>query len=285
MKKTKKYFFNYATVGPMNKEIYDVARVFLDDYYYLGPPEVVCKYEEHAPKLALEASKLLNCEPDEITYLKNTTEGINIAADILPLGVGDEVLILKKEYPASLLVWSKKSKTDGIKLKIIDGRNSKEAVCNLLAAISHKTKAIIISWAQCHDGYLPDLNELSTICRARGVYLIVDGVQGIGNRVLDLQKTPLDILVCGGQKYLGGIVGIGFMYVNKKIMPQLRETKIGIRSVLGFGDGSYQLKQSAGRFQDGTMNLLGIVCLARALRRLNQLGIKNIENKNYEITV
>jgi selenocysteine lyase/cysteine desulfurase len=28
--------------------------------------------------------------------------------------------------------------------------------------------------------------------------LVVDGIQGVGNSVLDVRETPVDILACGG---------------------------------------------------------------------------------------
>lgn len=260
----------------MGKPAYKAASRFLKEYFEVGPPEVLLRYEPYIEKLAEEASRLLSCEKEEITYIKNTTEGIFLASEALPLCPGDEVLVWCNEYPATLLAWTKKRK-DAIEVRIIPGQENAQVVDSLMSAIGPKTKAITIAWAQHYDGFLPDLKRLGTLCRERGIYLIVDGVQGVGVRSINLRETPVDILICGGQKYLGAIVGIGFMYVRKGIIPQLKDIKIGIRSVEGFDAQSYTLRSTARRFEDGTVNLLGVVALHAALSHINTLGIQTIE--------
>jgi cysteine desulfurase/selenocysteine lyase len=279
MPKYRKVFFSYATVAPMSELAYKASRQFLDEFYMIGPPEVIYKYDPLIDELAVEAARLLNCQPEDVTYTKNTTEGITIASEALPLNPGDEVLILGNEYPANILPWLKK-RQEGVTITVIDGTNSKLAYEKLLTAASSVTKVISISSCQYYDGFILDLARLSRFCRERNIFLVLDAVQTVGIRQIDLQKTPVDFLLCGGQKYLQAGMGIGFMYVNPDVLPVLRDTKVGIRSMMRFDDQSYTLKNSAARFQDGTQNLAGIVALHAALKRVNTLGIKNIEKQN-----
>ncbi len=278
----KKIFFGYGAVGFMGKEAYTSASRFLDEYYNIGPPDVLYKYDPYVGKLKEEVAKLLNCDPTEITYVKNTTEGTHIATEALPLTSGDQVLLLGNEYPASLLSWLKKKK-EGIDVTVIPGKDSDQAFEELIRHIGPKTKVVAISWAQHYDGYMTDLDRLSAICRKQGIFLVVDAVQAVGIRSLDLKKTSVDILMCGGQKYLGCIMGIGFIYVNKNIMGCLKDTKVGIRSMKGFDESSYELKDTAARFEDGTQNLLGIIALHAAIKQINKVGIRALEQKNLEL--
>jgi len=89
--------------------------------------------------------------------------------------------------------------------------------------------------------------------------------------------------VCGGQKYLRAGMGIGFMYVNRNVMPVLRDSKAGIRSVEHFDENSYVLKSTAARFQDGTQNVSGLAALHAALKETNAVGMDAIEQKNLEL--
>jgi cysteine desulfurase/selenocysteine lyase len=225
---------------------------------------------------------LLNCDPSEITYTKNTTEGIHIASEALPLEKGDEVLVLANEYPANLLPWLKKKK-DGVSVRLIGGRDNVKAFEELVASISPTTRAIAISSSQSYDGYMFDLAMLSKLCQEKDIFLILDAVQSVGVRKIDLQKTPVDFLLCGGQKYLRAGMGIGFMYVNKRTIPKLKDFKVGIRSMQSFDETSYILKNNAARFQDGTQNLSGIVALIAALRQVNEIGIEAIEARNLNL--
>lgn len=279
---TEKKFFSYATVAPMSRTAYEAARDFMADFYRYGPPEVLYRYDRLADEMADEAARLINSAPDEVTYLKNTTEGIVIASEALPLGTGDEVLVLGNEYPANLLPWLRK-RQDGVTVTVVTGRDNEAAFGRLLEAIGPRTKAISISSAQRYDGFMPDLALLSGVCRERGIFLVVDAVQHIGARTIDVAQTPVDILVCGGQKYLRAGMGIGFMYVRKAIIPILRDTRVGIRSMERFDEDSYVLKDTAARFQDGTQNVAGLAALHAALQEINALGMETIQAKGLEI--
>ncbi len=279
---SEKSFFNYATVAPMSRTAYEAARTFMDDFYQYGPPEVLHRYDLLADNMATEAARLINCSSDEITYLKNTTEGIIIASEALPLRCGDEVLVLGNEYPANLLPWLRK-RQEGVKVKVITGSDSEGAFRRLIETIGPRTKAISMSSAQRYDGFMPNLALLSGKCRDLGIFLVVDAVQHIGARTVDVSKTPVDILVCGGQKYLRAGLGIGFMYVSRSVMPALRDSRVGIRSVEHFDEDSYILKGTAARFQDGTQNMPGLAALHSALREINNIGMDAIEQKNLAI--
>lgn len=279
---SEKIVFNYATVAPMSRTAYEAARTCMADFYQYGPPEVLYRYDSLADDVATEAARLLNCVPDEITYLKNTSEGIMMASEALPLMRGDEVLVLGNEYPANLLPWLRK-RQDGVTVKVITGCDSEGAFLRLLESIGPHTKAISMSSAQRYDGFMPNLPLLSGVCREMGIFLVIDAVQHIGARTLDLAATPVDIVVCGGQKYLRAGMGIGFMYVNKSLMPALRDGKVGIRSTEHFDEDSYVLKNTAARFQDGTQNITGLAALHAALQEINTIGMNGIEEKNLEI--
>lgn len=278
-KPKNKIFFNYATVGLLNMSAYKAVLKFLAEYYYMGPPEVLEKYENHINKMASEASVLLNCSPDEITYIKNTSEGIIIASEALPINSGDQIILMSGEYPANFLPWLKKKK-DGAEVKIIKTKNSELAYKKLIKSITQKTKVVSISWGQCYDGFLPNLKKLSEICQKNSAFLVVDGVHGVGTRVLDLQKTNIDIMSCGGQKNFGSLVGSGFLYINKKTISKLKDFKVSIQSVKSFDLNSYILKDTAGRFQDGTQNFAGIVSMHASIKSINRIGINKIEQKN-----
>ncbi|HEV2413102.1 MAG TPA: aminotransferase class V-fold PLP-dependent enzyme [Candidatus Saccharimonadales bacterium] len=277
-----KKLFCYATVAPMGEYAYRAVRQYLDDFYTIGPPDVLYMYDPLSDELAKEAAKLLNCHPDEITYLKNTTEGIHIASEALPLKPGDEVLVMGNEYPANLLSWLRKRK-DGVIVTVIKGTDNVRAFQALMDTISPKTKAISVSSTQYYDGYTADLEYLAKTCSEKGIYLVIDAVQTVGVRKIDLQQLSVDIFVCGGQKYLQAGPGTGFMYVNRKTLGKLNDVKVGIRSMERFDEDSYALKPTTARFQDGTQNLPGIVALLAALKHVNELGIEAIEAKNKQL--
>ncbi|MEO5968941.1 MAG: aminotransferase class V-fold PLP-dependent enzyme, partial [Bdellovibrionia bacterium] len=168
----KSVYLNYGGVAPLSARTFLEMARFLFHFYLLGPRSALLKYEALIPLLSKEIAKLINCEPEEVVYLKNTSEGIIIAAESLPLTSGDEVLVLRFEYPANLIPWLKK-RHDGIDVKVIEGPDTPTAFNTLINSINERTKAIAISWVQYYDGYMIDLERLSDICKAKGIYLVV----------------------------------------------------------------------------------------------------------------
>lgn len=275
----KSIYFNYAGVSQMPFQLLLNLSKFLAHHYFIGTRSALIKYEKYVPLLYQELATLLRCNSNEISYIKNTTEGIVIAAEALPLSSGDEILVMACEYPANLIPWLKKKK-DGMVVKVIEGRNSAESFENLVNAISNKTKVIAVSWVQFFDGLMVDISKLSEICTRNKIFLVVDAVQVVGTRVIDLSKTKIDILVCGGHKHIMSVMGSGFIYVNKNTLPVLKDFKVGIRSVEKFDNEEFKLKPNSARFEDGTLNLLGAISLYYRVKSINKLHIENIEKRN-----
>src|SRR5439155_476095 len=57
-----------------------------------------------------------------------------------------------------------------------------------------RVRVLAVSFVQFSNGYRADLARLGAACRANGTFLVVDGIQGVGNCVLDVRETPVDVL-------------------------------------------------------------------------------------------
>ena len=65
-----------------------------------------------------------------------------------------------------------------------------------------RVRVLAVSLVQFSNGYQVDLARLSKRARETNTFLVVDAIQGLGAVPVDLQATPVDILSCGGQKWL-----------------------------------------------------------------------------------
>jgi selenocysteine lyase/cysteine desulfurase len=63
-------------------------------------------------------------------------------------------------------------------------------------------RALTVSWVQFGNGHAADLAALGAACRARGKFFVVDAIQGLGARPLDVRACHVDVLACGAQKWL-----------------------------------------------------------------------------------
>lgn len=278
----RRNYLNYAGLAPVSKALSLQLMKFISDYYRIGPPNVVTKYREAIPGLSREAATLLNCRPDEISYIKNTTEGLIIAAEALPLAPGDEVLALATDYSANILPWLKRQQ-EGIRVFTCSGPNPQASFNSLIDRISARTRVVTVSWVQHHNGYCIDMARLSRACAEHDVFLVVDGIQIVGTRIINLDTAGIDILSCGGHKHLMSMMGSGILYVSHRVRDRLRPFKVGTRSVTRYDSSGFTLKSGTDRFEDGSPNLIGIWALYCSLRHLNHTGIARIAARNLEL--
>ena len=66
-----------------------------------------------------------------------------------------------------------------------------------------------------NTGFRADLKLLSKIAHDSGALFVVDGIQGAGVFPIDVEDMGIDVHACAGFKWLLGMPGTGFLYVNK----------------------------------------------------------------------
>ncbi|OLC09748.1 MAG: hypothetical protein AUH41_04420 [Gemmatimonadetes bacterium 13_1_40CM_66_11] len=195
-------YLNNASIGPIPER----TRRALDEFTAKRTaPHLLPDRELFAGLAAarLGIAQLINCDPSEVALATNTGYGLNLAARALPLKPGDVVLLSDKEFPANVYPWLL-LRDEGITVEVArcrpEGWPDEEYLLQRLR--DPRVRVLAVSFVQFSNGYRADLQKLSAACRANGTYLVVDGIQGIGNSVLDVTETPVDILACGGQKWL-----------------------------------------------------------------------------------
>src|SRR5258705_281416 len=152
----------------------------------------------------------------------------NTVIDTAPLRPGDVVLVSDREFPANVYPWLRLRET-GIDVELVPTVESgwpDEA--RLLERLEDPwVRALAVSLVQFSNGYRVDLAALSAATRRTGAYLVVDAIQAVGQLPVDLRETPVDILACGGQKWLLSPWGSGFVYVRRDLIRELRPPVTG----------------------------------------------------------
>src|SRR5256885_60427 len=196
------------------------------------------------PRAGLRAARvaaagLLTAEPAEIALATNTSHGLNLAARALPLQRGDVVLVSDREFPANVYPWMLLKK-QGVEVELAPCAPEGWPDEAFLVERLHdpRVRVLAVSFVQFPNGYRAALARLGVACRAHGTVLVVDGIQGVGNSVLDVRETPVDILACGGQKWLLAPWGSGFVYVRRELISVLEPAVAGWMAFEGTDDFS-----------------------------------------------
>ncbi len=229
-------------------------------------------------------AELINADASEIALATNTSFGLAIAARALPLAAGDIVLVSEKEFPANVYPW-KRLADRGVTMELVpvtpEGWPDE---ARLLARLADpRVRCLAVSLTQFANGYTVDLARFSAETRARGQFLVVDAIQAIGQLPVDVRATPVDILSCGGQKWLLSPWGSGFLYVRQALIATLDPTITGWMAFEGTDDFTQlteyreTLRADARRFELITLPFQDFVGMLQSLALLRELGIAAIQ--------
>ena len=229
------------------------------------------------------AARLVNADTGEIALATNTGFGLHLAARALQLKRGDRVIVSDREFPANVYPWLMLRKL-GIEVELApctpEGWPDEDFLLGALR--DPRVRVLAISFVQFSNGYRADLKKFSAATRATGAYLVVDGIQGVGNSVLDVRETPVDILACGGQKWLLSPWGSGFVYVRKELIASLEPAITGWMAFEGTDDFSRlteynpTFRADARRFEMITLPFQEFYGFTQSVELLLEIGIQEI---------
>lgn len=277
---TRNYnFLNHASVAPLSQPaaqaMIDYAREFADASYLPGT------FHQRVENVRQSTAKLINADADEVTFVKNTSEGINYVANGIQWAKGDRVVLNSLEFPANVMPWLNLEQR-GVELKFVEDEEGRIPFDRLAQAIDRRTRVLTISAVQWSNGFRTDLVRLGELCKEKGVLLVVDAIQALGVHPIDVQAMNIDFLAADGHKWLCAPEGAGVFYCCRELVEHLRPTEPGYLCLTDDYDQPYQLrklelKHDARRFDSGAYNIAGIAAMGASIELLLETGVDTIQ--------
>jgi selenocysteine lyase/cysteine desulfurase len=278
-------FFDHAAVAPITGRARQAMAEWANDMAENGDVHER-RWLERVEEVRRLAGQLINAEPLDIAFVKNTSEGIGIVAEGLHWQAGDNVVTAQEEYPSNIYPWLN-LQSRGVEVRLVTSRERRLWLDDIRAAIDSRTRLVSISHVEFASGFRNDLDAIGAMCRERGILFFVDAIQGLGVFPIDVQRTPIDFLSADGHKWLLGPEGAGIFYCRRELVERLHAVGVGWNSVIGCRDFSkidFRLKPHAGRWESGTLNVAGITGLGASMGLLQEIGISTIEVRVLELT-
>jgi cysteine desulfurase/selenocysteine lyase len=277
-------FQNHAAVAPMSRPAAEAmagyARELSESAYLEGT------YYRAADRVRQLAASLINASAAEITFVKNTSEGVNFVANGVPWVSGDNVVSTDMEFFANVHPWMN-LEGRGVTLRRVPEDGGRVPFDRIASAIDRRTRVVAISSVQWSNGFRVDLTRLGELCKEKGVLLFVDAIQSLGVHPLDVQRMNIDFLSCGGHKWLVAPEGVGIFYVQRDLIGHLRPSAPGymcMKQPFDAPEPKLDYVDDARRFDSGVYNLAGICALGASLQLLLSAGIENIQVRIKENT-
>lgn len=265
---------NNGTVGPMPKPVFNtLLNAF--KVQATNPFDVYNFMPRRRSEVRTRVAGFLGTAEDNIVLTRNTTEGMNFAANGLELKEGDEVLLSDMEHPGGTHPWNLKKARQGITLTTVPLGLPSKSVDQIVGAfekaISPKTRVISISHTVYISGLIAPIKELCDMAHQKGVLVVADSAHGIGMLDLDLEKMGVDLFATSPYKWLGAPCGVGVLYVKKDLQDKLWPT---------IASSGWDRKGTAARFETlGQRADPLIIALGEAVDFQNRVGKHRIEKR------
>ncbi|TFV94200.1 aminotransferase class V-fold PLP-dependent enzyme [Algoriphagus kandeliae] len=275
-------YLNNGTFGPSPKSVLEAIHQSFQETNETG---VYGNPDSGRERIA----DFFGVKKSEISLTHNTTEGINIMAQGLPLQAGDEVIVTSHEHAGSAIPWLNRAHLDQIVLKVFQPSDTQEKNQEIIKSlVTPKTRAIAIPHITCTTGTVFPIREIADFARERGIFTAIDGAHGAGTIQLNLRELGCDFYAGCFHKWMLGPNGSGFLFVREEMLDQLQAYQVGAKS-----EKSWKLSEdesdfggyvdTAHRYDYGTQSTPMHVGVVAAVEFHKEIGRERIEARIREL--
>jgi cysteine desulfurase/selenocysteine lyase len=220
----------------------------------------------------------------EVVFTKNSTEALNLMAQVLPLGPGDEVVVTEMEHHSNLVPWQLACTRTGATLRWIgltdDGRLD---LSDLDRVITDRTKVVAFVHQSNLLGTVNPVDVLVARARSVGARTVLDASQSVPHMGVDVQALGVDAVAFTGHKMCGP-TGIGVLWGRAELLESLPP-------FLGGGEMIDEVTMAGStwaglphKYEAGTPPIAEAVGLGAAVDYLNELGMDAVRAHEHELT-
>lgn len=244
------YIDNAATTK-ISKEVLNAMFPYLTESY--GNPSSQYELGVEAKKaIALARERVANgirAKPEEIYFTSCGSESNNwaikgVCENQLAKGK-NKIITTNIEHPSVLNTCKHLAQ---LGFKVVQVPVNKEGFITaqqIEEAIDDKTALVSVMYANNEIGSIQPVSEIGAVCRTHGVPFHCDAVQAIGNVLIDVCKSNVDLMSISGHK-INAPKGIGCLYIRNGIEcsplihgggqeNHMRSGTENVASIVGFG--------------------------------------------------
>jgi cysteine desulfurase / selenocysteine lyase len=276
----RQLYLDSAHQTPLSLKVRDALAAFLSEGFQNAGPKPV--WLRRAEATRARVARFFNASPSEIAFTKNTSEGLNIAANAVPLAAGDNVVLIEGDHPNNAYAWLN-LRRKGVEVRFAPLKDNEIATAKTFEPyIDARTKVLTLSHVTFHAGQVHDLMSIGQLCKERGIYLVVDAMQSVGVIPVDVKALNISVLAAGTHKGLLVPQGLGVLYVADGL-DELQPAYLAMSS-MAHPPADYiaraddmATRNDALRFETGNLNLPDLHALDAAIELIESVGVAEIQ--------
>ena len=268
------YLDNASTSLTPIQVVSEISRYYLEvganihrGKHYLSE-EASVFYEEGRYKVA----QLIGCVGNEVVFVKNTTEALNLVAKGLDIRREDIVIACIDSHHSNYLPWLERANTELVRVGedgIIDLNHYEE-----LLKLGPRIVALVHA-SNVSGLYIP-IEKMAQMASKAGAIVVVDAAQSIPHRRINVGNLNIDFLAFSGHKMLGP-TGIGVLYGKRTHLEKMRPLFLGGGMVDWVDTSSFRLRKIPHKFEAGTPHIAGVYGLIAAIKYLKKIGFDQLK--------
>jgi cysteine desulfurase / selenocysteine lyase len=232
---------------------------------------------------------------DEVIFVKNASEALNLVANTLAwatgplaIGEGDEVVLTEMEHHSNIVPWQLLTQRKGATLRWFgltdEGRLDLSGIDDLL---TERTKVVALTWVSNTLGTINPIAEITRRAHAVGAVVVVDAAQAVPQMPIDLAGMDADsrpdFLAFTGHKVTGP-TGIGVLWGRRELLDQLPPFLGGGEMIETVTMERSTYAPIPHKFEAGTPPIVEAVGLGAAVDYLSAIGMDNVRAHEETIT-
>ena len=209
----------------------------------------------------IKVAEYIGVDPDEVVFIKNTTEGINLIANGVRevISEKDKILVNLDSHHSNILPFTERYGEQVVVTEDILGEFNRDKEAVKLVALTGLSNVS----GEEQDKLIRELRE-----SGYSGAILVDAAQLVAHRRIDVKKMDVDFLVFSGHK-MGAPMGIGILYMRREWMEKITPLNYGGEMVEGveYQNGAIKSEFAFGpqKFEGGTINMGGVAGLSVAI--------------------
>lgn len=301
----KKVYLNNGSISPLPISTIKSITDFCLRYSETGPDSTDFNiYLEYLKKeVRQRIADLIHSNIDEIIFTQSTTEGINMISNGITWKPDEQILIRnpKSEHFSNYLPWVKAVADFNLGMRIFPN-NVVESTGSALARdfdeIFHRQSYRLVSTSHVmyNNGSITPVDYLGKVIKKSNsrTFFSIDGAQSVGAIEVNVNNINCDFMTFPSFKWICGPLGLGVLFIKKKIMDELDPIFVGSGSaelLSSTADKHHQGKKTKHhesvkfnkypeKYHATFRNFPGLAGLEASLRYLLRIGIKNIQIRN-----
>ena len=269
-------YFQTGSHGPTPDSVLRVLReeVEFDSHHAVGNTDANHALVERESRAREKLAVLLSVEPEGLAITPNTSRAMQRVIRSVHWSEGDEIVASSLEHVSTVGLCQVLEQQYGVTVRWIEADKGNAVFLeSLKSLLSERTRLVCASHVASPDGRVLPVAEAAELAHDRGVPVVVDGAQSVGQFPVDVTSLGCDYFVGSGHKWLLGPMGTGFLWVAPDQLGDFRPELKPDFSPWKLPDEPAPPVTVSSRAEIGTYSLPTIVGLGRAIDNLNDLGL------------